>query len=344
MQTGEIWIVLDSRKPGGIETHVLQLATGLAGHGVPVRVLFMAEYGDHPLHTLLQREQIAFDCLNGGQLDLYRRLKQERPYLIHTHGYKAGIVGRISARLRGIPVCSTYHAGEIAGGRVALYDLLDRLSAPLAGAVLAVSQEIARRLPVPATVLNNFIQMPPRPDRRGDRIAFVGRLSPEKGADRFLDLATAFPMEQFHIYGDGPLGGQLRRQATENVVFHGQQPSMEPTWSHIGLLVMPSRYEGLPMAALEAMGRGIPVLASRVGNLPELIENGRNGWLVDSGDHDQLTALVSQWFDLDGNRRQNLSLTVRKTIKEAFSSEAVIPCILAIYRSIRARYPVASAI
>ena len=64
-------------------------------------------------------------------------------------------------------------------------------------------------------------------------------------------------------------------------------------WPQIGLLLMPSRAEGLPMAALEALAAGVPVAAARVGAMPDVIRDGENGWLFDVGDLDAIGAVVS---------------------------------------------------
>src|SRR5206468_3052768 len=123
---------------------------------------------------------------------------------------------RVAARLArlpgGIPVASTFHAGERPAGAVGLYDLADRWTAGL-GARVAVSRQIAGRLPWPATLVPNFVALPPAaPGPRPLTVAFVGRMVPEKGPDRFVALArmlrdapgAASPGARFLAFGDGP--------------------------------------------------------------------------------------------------------------------------------------------
>lgn len=332
----EIWLFLDSRSPGGIESHVLQLAEGLIGQGQRVRVVFLADHGPHPMRDALLNRDIPTDTLNGGFGSLRHRLRQAHPVLLHTHGYKAGILGRLAGWLVGIPVISTYHAGERPVGRLIIYDLIDRHTARLARRCLAVSPQIAARLPVSAPVLDNFIDTARLEPSTGQQIAFVGRLSEEKGPDWFLALAARFPGTDFHLYGGGPLQETLKAQAGPNCHFYGQQADMGQVWPRIALLVMPSRHEGLPMAALEAMGRGIPVLASQVGALDQLIETGINGWLVPAGDIDGLTAHLDQWLTMDEFERDGFQTAARKKVHSRFSAQVVIPQLLAIYRQARA--------
>lgn len=331
-----IWLLLDSSKPGGIESHVLQLAVGLSRYGENVKVVFLTRYGEHPLRTALHSRGIATDTLDGHITTLWKEIRKARPSVIHTHGYKAGILGRLAARLSGVPVVSTYHAGEHSRGRLAVYDWLDRQSARLASAVFAVSPQIASRLPVVARQVDNFVDTTESEISSGGEIAFVGRLSEEKGPDIFLRLASRLPGQDFHVYGGGPQSSVLSHSATSNVRFHGQQDDMTRVWSRIGLLVMPSRHEGLPMAALEAMARGIPVLASDVGALGRLIDSGANGWLVKPGELDALIDRLSLWLDMSKQKQSRLSMAARQRVVERFSAKAVIPRLISSYGHISA--------
>ena len=326
-----IWILLDSRKPGGIESHVLQLAVGLHKHDQDVLVIFLNDYGDHPLRDALLHRGISTTTLNGSITTLWNIVQKSRPSILHTHGYKSGILGRFVAALCNIPVASTYHAGETSSGKLKLYDWLDRQTARLASRVFAVSPQIARRLPVNATVVDNFVESNGLQISYGKQIAFVGRLSIEKGPDYFLRTARRFPQYHFHIYGDGPLAAELKLSAPINLHFHGQQDDMASVWPKIGLLVMPSRHEGLPMAALEAMVRGIPVLASRVGALNQLVDTDSNGWLVTPGDGDELANRLRLWVGMSKQQRHSFKRAAREKILQRFSADIAIPQLISIY-------------
>jgi glycosyltransferase involved in cell wall biosynthesis len=329
--TDEIWLLLDTKKIGGIESHVLQLASGLKCYNMAVRVVFLSHYGEHPLRARLQDQQVESSTLSGGFRGISRALKQHHPALLHTHGYKSGVLGRLAARRYGIPVISTYHAGEIPSGRVALYDWLDRMSAGLATAVYAVSPEIAARLPVKSMIADNFVNTDKLQRSQGCQIAYVGRLSHEKGPDRFLRFAGHYPQQMFDLYGEGPMAEALMRKAGNNVRLHGLQQNMATIWPRIGLLVMPSRHEGLPMAALEAMARGIPVLASEVGALPKLIRQDCNGWLKKQTDERGFIEQIGQWLAMSETDRNQLGENAHQHIVQNYSTQAVVPGLLRRY-------------
>ena len=334
MTTTPIALLLDSRRPGGIESHVLALARGLLQRGQPVEVVFLADHGPHPLRDALTAGGIPNHSLNGRVVGLWRYLRRRRPALVHTHGYKAGILGRLLARLCRLPCISTCHAGETPRGALAWYDRLDRLSAPLADRVLAVSPAIAAKVPGPVIVQDNFIDCRGLKMSDGEQIAYVGRLSEEKGPDRLLPLANALPQLTFHCYGDGPLRSSLEASAPANLVFHGQQDNMATVWPKVALLLMPSRHEGLPMAALEAMARGIPLIASDVGALPTLIEHRTNGWLLPSGDLTAFARTLTQWQTLAPDQQATIRQRAAATVKQRFASDRQLPALLELYRQL----------
>ena len=334
MHQTEIWLLLDSRDLGGIESHVSQLAQGLGQAGLVPRVLFWADYGDHPLRTALDQAGIAHETLAGGFGGLCRALRRRRPAVLHTHGYKAGILGRLAARLAGRPVVSTFHAGEPGTGRLRLYVELDRLTARL-GRRIAVSAAIAKTLPAPVALIANFVALPDAAQLAGphDRVGFVGRLSFEKGPDLFCALAQRLPGQRLTVYGDGPMRAELEARHGAEVTFLGRVVPMAPHWPEIGLLVMSSRHEGLPLAALEAMAHGVPVAAFAVGGLPDLIEPGHNGFLAPAGDLEALATAIDGWAKLPADARAALGARARATIAERFSVARGVEAVLQEYRA-----------
>lgn len=326
-----LWQIVDSRAPGGIESHILELSCGLKQSGWNVEIVFIADHGPHPLKQQLDQNKIPYVCLNGSITGLWAHMTQHRPDLIHTHGYKAGLLARLCGLFKRIPIVSTYHAGETGSGKLALYNYLDKLSAPLS-VPITVSEKIASSLPVRSFKINNFVKIPSRTPRRstGD-IAFVGRLSPEKGPDLFCDIARQFPTLKFHIYGDGPMRDTLSNHASPNVIFHGMV-DMQKHWDNIDLLIMPSRFEGLPMAALEAMARSIPVVASAAGDLPSLITHNQNGWIIPLENTSCAVEIINQWSGLSSHRQKNIRDKARSKIAHLYSPQAVIPQIEQIYQ------------
>ncbi|WP_039986601.1 glycosyltransferase family 4 protein [Vibrio owensii] len=340
---GEVWILLDSRIYGGIESHVVELATGLQSFHVNVRVVLVVEYDPPaPLIDKLNQAQIPVSCLwhlcpkserskTIPVKQITGAVAEHQPSVIHTHGYKAALLAR-SAKLftRTFPrLISTYHAGETPTGKVWVYDWMDRYSARLSDHSFAVSQAIQDKLPTQSELLNNFVTIPEQHCRYKE-IAFVGRLSHEKGADRFIDIARQIPDIEFSIYGDGPEKSRLVESAPANVIFHGHQSDMDAVWRNISVLVISSRYEGLPMAALEAMARGIVVISLDVGRLPDLIQDGQNGFLA----HDipALTDKINSWLEMSHSEQYPMRHKAIETIKTHYSSRSIIPILIERYQ------------
>lgn len=325
-----IWQVLDSRQPGGIESHILELCTGLQEANWQVKVIFLTDYGRHPLKERLFEHGVDFECLDGKPISLWKAMRRDKPLVVHTHGYKAGFLGRLYGSFQRIPVISTFHSGEEVKGRLALYTFLDRLSAPLSTPI-AVSDQIAQKLPKKTRRINNFVAIPDlNPSDYQGNVAFVGRLSAEKGPDLFCKIAKNHTGLSFHMYGDGPMRESLEKKYGEFVTFHGQV-NMEEHWQDIDLLCMPSRFEGLPMAALEAMARAIPVLGSEAGALPNLIDHTQTGWTLPVSQLSRFENALKHWQQMDHRLRQVIGKSAREKVASLYSPQAIIPQIEEIY-------------
>ncbi len=326
----ETWLLLDSRGFGGIESHVAELAAGLREAGCLPRVLLLQDHGGHPLAARLAAEGVPLEALPGGFSALWRRLRAGRPAVLHTHGYKANLLGRLAARLTGTPCVVTFHAGERPPGLLALYDAADRWTSGL-NPRIAVSRPILARLPWGGELVPNFLALPPEPEARAPlTVAFVGRLSPEKGPDLFAELSQLAPGPRYEVFGDGPMRGAL---TAPGLVLHGPRPGMGDAWAGIGLLAITSRAEGLPLAALEAMAHGVPVAAFALGGLPELITNGQDGFLAPPGDLPALARAVASWAAMGEEARRAMGAAARATIAARYSRAAGVKRILGIYDS-----------
>ncbi|EHY0929117.1 glycosyltransferase family 4 protein [Vibrio parahaemolyticus] len=338
---GEVWIFVDSRIFGGIESHILELAKGILAFGHAVRIVLPTEYT--PQAQLVEKAQAAniptsyLPQISGVPLNtiaikhLTSAVAHHQPSVLHTHGYKASILARTAKLLtRTFPrLVSTYHAGEPSSGKLWLYDGLDRCSGYLSDHCFAVNKSIQDKVLCPSQLLNNFVALPSM-NNHYQEISFVGRLSLEKGADQFIELAKACPDYRFSIYGDGPERQNLETTAPANVIFHGHQTDMNAVWENISVLIISSRFEGLPMAALEAMARGIVVISLKVGRLPDIIQTGKNGFIAD--DVPVLALNLQHWMAMEKSQQERIRKNARQTIVEQFSTESVIPVLLTQYQ------------
>ncbi|WP_062267340.1 glycosyltransferase family 4 protein [Endozoicomonas arenosclerae] len=332
MDRQKIIIFLDSSQLGGIETHIVHLALALKQADICSEILFFKRYSErHPLEDKLITHGIEYSYLSGSFLQLKDKLTREKPLLLHTHGYKAGVLGRLAALPSKTPVVSTFHNGDQGSGMVRLYTLLDKFTSRLSTNI-AVSEEIALRFPNRPAVINNFINLSSITSPLGKHVAFVGRLSHEKGPDIFLQIAERLPDIAFKMIGGGPMEKEIFEQSASNILCLGQVKDMEAQWDDIGLLCISSREEGLPMVALEAMSRGIPVAAYRLGALPELIKQNCNGWIAPTGNIRVMAELVSNWSKLDAAQLSALSKSCQQTIEQQYSYDAILPEILTVYK------------
>ncbi|MEM6750022.1 MAG: glycosyltransferase family 4 protein, partial [Planctomycetota bacterium] len=209
---------------------------------------------------------------------------------------------------------TTMHGFTGESARVRLYDKLDRVTIPRCDAVAAVSGKLyeqarsfgvdetklalipngveVRRYACDTTLEAAKLSLGTSRDR--PLIVVLGRLSPEKGQDRAIDmlqgLHDAGVDAQLVLVGDGPTRSELEGQAqhaglTDHVTFAGWLPDPRPYLQAADLLLLPSRTEGLPNAVLEAMASGLTVAAAPVGAVPEALDYGRAGCLLDEDTH-----------------------------------------------------------
>ncbi len=324
---------LDSRSFGGIEAHVETLARAQAEAGENVAVLMWRFYPDSQTRVRFETAGLRLLSAGGSLAELFRVLARLPVSLIHTHGYKANILGRLAGRMRGFGVVSTFHAGERGPFPVSVYQAIDERSSFL-GKRIAVSQPIADALPFAARVISNFVDVPPlnltRKQARG--IVFAGRLSHEKGPDLFCAVAQLLAGQaEFAAFGEGVMLHELRQSHSAFVSFNGFASDMANVWEQTGLLLMPSRSEGLPMAALEAMARGIPVAAAAVGALPDVIEHGVDGFLFPAGDISGAVRCVRQWLDMDEANKAAMRAAARRTIELRYSSAKGLADVFDVY-------------
>jgi hypothetical protein len=326
-----IVIFVDSQNLGGIETHILQLAKGLNQFNYENEVWFYRRYNhSHPLEEQFKSNQINFSYLDGSLTSLLARLAESNVDILHSHGYKANILARLAKAIFKTRVVTTFHNGDLGEGRLKLYTTIDLITSRISENI-AINKEISNRLHNKCTLINNFIDTPIAKISSGKEIAFVGRLSYEKGPDNFLALAKKHQQLKFCIYGDGPMKNELLELSPKNLNFAGQVKNMDTEWHKIGLLCITSRAEGLPMVALEAMYRGIPIISFNIGGMPQLIEHNYNGWLTAQTDIEAMSYYLIKWLNLDSKTKNIIKHRCIQTIDSAYSSKSVIPQITRLY-------------
>lgn len=245
---------------------------------------------------------------------VYRALLSSRPSLLHIHGFKSALIGQPAAGLAGVPSVITAHNFPAHRWRKALPAII---KAAQGGKTryIAISRAIFQELsswgipPARITVIYNGIDPTPfEPAARGRRfrenpvVGTVARLAPQKGLPVFLKaacrLARTYPRLRFVIIGEGPQRLELealtrRLGLHQRVSFLGFQDDLPGQLSLIDLFVQPSLTEGLSISLLEALAAKCPVVATRAGGIPEIIEDGVTGLLVPPGNDQALAEAIS---------------------------------------------------
>ena len=252
---------------------------------------------------------------------LAKQLRRDRPDVLHTHNHLVHHYGVVAGRLAGVPVIvNTRHRAEFRlvagpeGSQITTEspdkksEWIFRATLPWVGSVVLISEATRqffiryRGIPEAKThvILNGanlerFLKVPAHPGSALPRVRFgiAARLVPEKDhftlLRAFAAVATEVPGSELQIAGDGPLRDRLIGFAQElnlanRVTFLGALSNTELFMSHLDIFVLSSLNEGLPVALLEAMAAGLPVVATRAGGVEEAAVDGYNAYLSAPGD------------------------------------------------------------
>jgi glycosyltransferase involved in cell wall biosynthesis len=305
-------------------------------------------------------------------LALVRLFHRARPTIVHTHTSKAGFVGRLAARLAGVPVVIHQPHGHIfygywGRGRTTLFVGLERAAARWTDALVAltpreVEEHVERGIGrtaqwavVPSGVPTAALRAS-APSRAAARarlglppatfvVAGVGRLLPIKGFDLLVDalpaLAARVPAAHVLLIGDGEARAALEARAAglgvaARLTIAGAVSDVTGLLAGADVLAAPSRNEGMGRVLVEAMALGLPVVGSTVGGIPDVIVDGECGRLVPA---DDAAALADALADLgtDAALRAKLGAAARPRA-EAFSTDVAAAAMGSIYeRLVRAR-------
>jgi glycosyltransferase involved in cell wall biosynthesis len=321
-------VMLHEGEPGAQE-----FAARLGGAGIPVEQLLLPRAAD----------PVAFTRLS-------RIVRRHRPAILHTHLVHADFHGLVAGRIARVPVLvSTKHGfNAFRDGRA--FAAADRAVASLADVHVAISAGLARYLAESEGFDAGSFEIvhygiasgaPPPPLPGAPRLAIVGRLIPIKGHDVLLralvSVRDALPGVTLEVAGDGPLDADLRAMVTrlgmeDSVTFLRRVAPVAPVLERAQVVIVPSFGEGFGMVALEAMERGRPVVASAVGGLPEIVDDGVTGLLVPPGDPDTLARAIRELAG-DPGRAEAFGRAGRARAVEAFSQERCTDRIEALYRA-----------
>ena len=347
----------------GSENHLLALLPALRTAGVDARFLGLDVAGsDAPrfyarlddLEVPYRRVRCGADVSPRMARDVIRAVRAERPDLLHTHLVHADVYGAIAARALRVPYLSTRHNDD----RYLLgpFRYVDRVFARGARRLIAISEAVREFLLAaghdPAklvTIHYGLDELPSaasevRPEAAGipadvPLLLAAGRLIAQKDhatlLEAFARVGERHPRARLAILGSGPLEGEIEaqiraRSLDETVVLPGRQEIRD--WlERADVFVHTSRWEGFGIVLLEAMLASLPIVATRVSAVPEVVADGDTGALVEPGDAAGLAAAVDRLLS-DPDEARRLGAAGRARALEEFSVARMAERTLAVYR------------
>jgi glycogen synthase len=295
----------------------------------PPTAPYFQRLGDHACVIRLGLPLRRFRQLYGPQTAIVAPILAARADVVHVHlGEDLAVlpVGAAAARLHRLPLVLTVHTslrhtlavGDLRSAVLkAMGGPIERWGEHFAEAVLVITPRLRRLLLADGVDENRLHLIPPGvnpslfegpfedpfTDVGKPRVLFVGRLAPQKGVSTLIAAAALIedPSAQVLLVGDGPERPKLEREAKRigvgdrlhfvGFLAHNRLPAV---LAHADLLVLPSLYEELGTVLLEAMWAGLPIVASRTGGIPDVIEDGVNGLLVPPGEPEELAHAIDR--------------------------------------------------
>ncbi|HTF55984.1 MAG TPA: glycosyltransferase [Planctomycetota bacterium] len=316
---------------GGAQKLLTWVAPRLAARGAEVEVITLKDAVrlDPGVHVRRLGMRAPWDIRAIPRL--VAALRSFRPHVLHTHLFHANVLGRLCGRLAGVPhIRSTLHTLE----GPTWHRAIDRLTAPLAHSHEFVSNAVARHAGRKGEVVRYGVPISTATSKPLDPpvIVTASRLVPGKGID---DLIAALPPgAQLRVLGDGPDRPRLQELAGDKrVEFAGWTDDVPGRMRGAAIAAFPSKLgEGSPVAVLEAMMNGLPVVATDVGGTREIIEDGVTGWLVPPGKPAVLAQRLD-WILRNPDGARAVAERGRAAARERFSIEGTVACLERVYRA-----------
>ena len=334
---------------GGSERHLLTLLPALADRGLePVLIgLDDPAWDATDFYDALRVPAVRIRAPRDlDPLLLARLVRSLRADIVHTHLVHADVYGGVAARVRGLPLVSTKHNDD--PFRTGAFRFVERGLARLAERIVTITDSLHRftvdRVGIPAakveTIHYGMDQLPqawgenpPNDVPAGARVLLaVARLTPQKGIDLAVRALATLPEDTvLVVLGEGPERARLEALARElgvgrRVFLPGRVPDVAAWLRRASLLVHPVRWEGFGLGVLEAMLAGLPVVATNVSSLPELVVDGETGLLVQPDDPSALALGIARALG-----EPQLGDAGRERARREFSVDRMIGLTVALY-------------
>ncbi len=346
---------------GGMKTHFLTLVKGLAARGVEVIALCNFEIESNKLMKDAGVRVIscpfpgAIKPLSDSKtiIKIVSIIQSTRPDIVHCHGFKAGLVGRLACLITGNSMIYTVHNFITYGRGKGACWLIRNIEGWLGNktqAIISVSQALKKSMMLEMRidesrlhVIYNSIPKWCPGNRNSTRrkyhvennqilIGTVARLIPSKGVEILLRAVSEIINADSHIklliVGSGPEESRLKELALKlgietQVIFTGRVSNIENYYSAFDIFVLPTLTEGLGLTVLEAMSFGLPVIATSVGGIPEWVKHKKNGILVQSGNIFELKTAL-QFFLNNPSVAAQFGRQAKEDIKKGLTQDKMI--------------------
>lgn len=368
-----IAFLLDNFQIGGTELHALRLTRRLIRDGFDVHILHLQSGGplwsayeamNIPMMEVPIRGLASWGTVRSAPF-IRKTLREWKVDVLHSHDIYGNILSVLWGRLAGVKVVTGRRWLDSVPRRG--LSVINKLSHVLSSAVVANSDYLARHMRsreridprkivvIPNSVEEEAFQRVSEVDRDHWRtmhglhpsstvVGFVGRLSTVKNVELLLRAAVvveaAYPEVEFVIVGDGPEGVFLKHLAAQLqlrcVHFTGELPSRPNIHQYFDVSVLCSLSEGAPNSLVEAAAAGIPVVATKVGGVSDIVEDGHTGLLVSSGDVEALARAIMRVI-ADVPLRQKLGVSAAERARSEYDEDRVVARLYELYAQLAAR-------
>jgi len=301
--------------------------------------------------------------------DIWRIIKKYNPLIVHTHSSKAGLMGRLAAKLAGTPIIVHTPHGHVFFGyfgplKTKLFIILEKLASRITDKIVALTNrekkdhilfkiaEEDKFSVIYSGIELNILKESSSEEKQNIKkelgipensliVGTAGRLVPVKGPEFLVKaskyIISKYPDTYFLFTGDGPLEQDLKRKALEmgisdNIIFSGWRDDLAKIISIYDIFVLPSLNEGMGRVLVEAMALGKSIVASNVGGIPDLVTHGKNGFLVPPKNPKELAKYIQVLLE-DKDKREKMGLA-GKEMAYNFTSERMVEKIANLYKKL----------
>ncbi len=301
--------------------------------------------------------------------DIWRIIKKYNPLIVHTHSSKAGLMGRLAAKLAGAPIIVHTPHGHVFFGyfgpfKTKLFIILEKLASRITDKIVALTNrekkdhilfkiaEEDKFSVIYSGIELNILKESSSEEKQNLKkelgipensliVGTAGRLVPVKGPEFLVKssqyIISKYPDTYFMFTGDGPLEQDLKRKAlemgiSENIIFLGWRDDVAKIISIYDIFVLPSLNEGMGRVLAEAMALGKSIVASNVGGIPDLVIHGKNGFLVPPKNPEELAKYIQVLLE-DKDKREKMGLA-GKEMALNFGAESMVEKIASLYEEL----------